>query len=114
MLRPCAGLAHRFGPIAAVAQMGISTDIFGAQRHVLPMGYADRLHAAWPRHNLAYALVDAIAWQADQNRAKATPLSFAAHVGELLFPTQVSVTWFDLVEAAGWDNQLVAGREAAS
>jgi HD domain len=113
-LHTSVGLAHRFGPIPAAAQLGISTDIVGAARHALPQGYADRVHAAWPRHDLGYALVEIIAGQADRNPAKAPPLSFPAHVRGLLFPAQDTATWFDLVEAAGWNDRLAAEREGAS
>ena len=113
-LHTSVGVAHRFGPIPAAAQMGISTDIVGVLRHALPEGYADRVHAAWPRHDLGYALVEVIAGQADRNPAKAPPLSFPAHVHGLLFPAQESATWFDLVEAAGWNDRLAAVRAGAS
>lgn len=113
-LHTSVGVAHRFGPIPAAAQMGISTDIVGALRHALPEGYADRVHAAWPRHDLGYALVEVIAGQVDRNPAKAPPLSFPAHVHALLFPAQQEVTWFDLVEAAGWNDRRAAVREGAS
>jgi HD domain-containing protein len=112
-LHTSVGVAHRFGPIPAAAQMGISTDIVGALRHALPEGYADRVHAAWPRYDLGYALVEVIAGQADRNPAKAPPLSFPAHVHGLLFPAQEAATWFDLVESAGWNDRRTEIREGA-
>lgn len=104
-LHTSVGLAHRFGPLAATAQMGISTDIVGVLAHALPAGFADRVHAAWPRHDVGHALAEAIAAQANQNPAKAPPLSFPAHVRELLYPTQAPLTWYDLVDAAGWNDR---------
>lgn len=113
-LHTSVGLAHRFGPIPAAAQMGISTDIVGASRHALPEGYADRVHAVWPRHDLGYALVEVISTQAQHNPAKAPPLTFPAHVHGLLYPERETTNWFDLVAAAGWNDRPAALREGAS
>ena len=88
-LHTSVGVAHRFGPIPAAAQMGISADIVGALRDALPEGYARRVHAAWPRHDLGYVFAEIISEQADRNPAKAPPLTFPAHVHGLLHPTQV-------------------------
>ena len=41
--------------------MSIAADIVGADRHLLPTGFADQVHASWPRHNLGYALAEVIA-----------------------------------------------------
>lgn len=113
-LHTSVGLAHRFGPIPAAAHVGISTDILGAMRHALPEGYAERVHAAWPRYDLGYALTEIIARQAERNPAKAPPLSFPAHVRELLSPASASVTWIDLIEAAGWSDRRDTMREGTS
>jgi hypothetical protein len=110
-LHTSVGIAHRFGPIPAAAQMGISTDIVGTLRDALPAGYADRVHAAWPRHDLGSALVEIIAQQADRNPTKAPPLTFPAQVHALLHPAKTPVTWWDLVEAAGWNDRLVVSAE---
>ena len=109
-LHTSVGLAPRFGPIPAAAQAGISTDVIGALRHELPRGFAESVHAAWPRHDLGYALAEVIATQADENPAKAPPLTFPAHVHGLFFPHHPPATWFDLVEAAGWDDRRAAPR----
>ncbi|GAS97491.1 metal-dependent phosphohydrolase HD sub domain p rotein [Mycolicibacterium canariasense] len=113
-LHTSVGLAHRFGPIAALAQLGIGTDIVGTHRHQLPAGFADRVHAAWPRHDLGYALASVLAEQAHRNPAKAPPMSFPAHLHELMYPAQSSLTWPDLVEAAGWNDHPVAVSESQS
>ncbi|PND59137.1 phosphohydrolase [Mycobacterium sp. ENV421] len=113
-LHTSVGLAHRFGPIAALAQMGIGTDILGTHRQQLPHGFADRVHAAWPRHGLGYALASVVAEHAHRNPAKAPPMSFPAHLHELMYPAKPSVTWLDLVDAAGWNDQPVAVRESQS
>src|ERR1700757_1447877 len=43
------GLAHRFGAVQAITQIGISTDIVGTDRQLLPAGFADLVHESWPR-----------------------------------------------------------------
>src|ERR1700758_1323310 len=69
------GLAHKFGAEQAVAQMGISADIVGTGRHMLPPGFADQVHASWPRHDLGYALAELIAGQVEANPVKGPPLT---------------------------------------
>jgi HD domain len=113
-LHTSGGLAHRFGAEQAIAQMGIAADIVGLERHVLPPGFADRVHAAWPRHDLGYALAGIIADQVQANPAKGPPLTFPGHVHQLIYPTTPAVTWFDMVRTAGWNDQPSAGRSAGS
>ena len=43
-LHTSAGLAHRFGTEQAVTQLGISADIMGVDKHLLPTGYAEQAH----------------------------------------------------------------------
>ncbi|KAA0081739.1 HD domain-containing protein [Mycolicibacterium sp. P9-64] len=113
-LHTSVGLAHRFGPIAAVAQMGIGTDIIGVHGQQLPDGFADRVHVAWPRHDLGYALAAVVAEQAQRNPAKAPPMSFPAHFHHLVYSGQSPATWFDLVDAAGWNDRPVAVRDGVA
>jgi hypothetical protein len=109
-LHTSVGLAHRFGAEQAVAQMGIAADIVGLDRHLLPPGFADRVHASWPRHDLGYALAEIIADQVQANPAKGPPLTYPGHVHQLIYPTTPAVTWFDMVRTAGWNDQPSAGR----
>ncbi|MCV7203814.1 phosphohydrolase [Mycolicibacterium peregrinum] len=113
-LHTSVGLAHRFGPIAAVAQMGIGTDIVGTHIQQLPERFADRVNDAWPRHDLGYALAAIVAEQAQRNPAKAPSMSFPAHLHQLMYPSQSAATWFDLVDAAGWNDRRVAVPENLS
>ena len=99
------GLAHRFGAVQAVTQIGISTDIVGTDRQLLPAGFADLVHESWPRHDAGFTLAEVIAGQVEANPAKGPPLTFPAHVHELFYPATPTVTWFDLVRAAGWNDQ---------
>jgi hypothetical protein len=106
------GLAHKFGAEQAVAQMGISVDIAGTDRQMLPPGFADRVHTSWPRYDLGYTLAELIASQVESNPAKGPPLTFPGHLHQLMYPTTPPVTWFDVVRAAGWNDQPSAERSA--
>ena len=75
--------------------------------------FADRVHASWPRHDLGYALAELIAAQVEANPQKGPPLTFPGHLHELMYPTP-TVTWFDVVRAAGWNEQPRADRAEAS
>ncbi|KAA0099563.1 HD domain-containing protein [Mycolicibacterium sp. P1-18] len=108
-LHTSVGLAHRFGTVAAVAQLGISTDVVGHGREALPAGFADRVHAALPRHDLGYALADVIALQVDSNPAKGAAMTFPGHVHQLCHPRTPAVTFFDALDASGWNDRPVGG-----
>lgn len=108
------GLAHRFGAVHAVAQMGIAADIVGAERQLLPTGFADAVHAEWPRCDVGYALAELIARQVEDNPAKGPPLTLPGHLHQLWYPTTPPVTWFDVVRGAGWNDQPTAGGLAES
>ncbi|CAA0134835.1 Uncharacterised protein [Mycolicibacterium vanbaalenii] len=99
------GLAHRFGAIEGLAQQGIAVDIVGQGRERLRPGFAARVHATWPRHDLGYALAREIARQVHDNPAKGAPLTFPAHLHQLFYPDSGGLAWFDLVEAAGWNDR---------
>jgi hypothetical protein len=106
------GIAHKFGTEQAITQMGISLDIAGANQQLLPTGFADRVHEAWPRHDAAYALIEAIAHQVQANPQKAPPLTFPAHVHELIYQITPPATFFDRIRSAGWNDQIKERRPA--
>jgi HD domain len=99
------GLAHKFGAEQAIAQMGISTDVVGANRHLLPAGFAEQVHTSWPRHDLGYALAEAIARQVEANPVKGPPMTLPDHLHQLIYRAGPPVTWFDVVRNAGWNDQ---------
>lgn len=113
-LHTSAGLAHKFGAEQAIAQLGIAADIIGAERHLLPTDFAERVHESWPRHDAGYALAEVIARQVETNPVKGPPLTFPSHVHQLMYPTASAPTWFDLVSVAGWNDQPSAGGAAQS
>ena len=104
-LHTSVGLAHRFGPVQAVAQMGISADVLGVGKQLLPAGFAEQVHARWPRHDLGYALADVIGRQIAANPLKGPRFSFPDHLFQLVAATQRAPNWFELVRAAGWNDQ---------
>ena len=84
---------------------GQPADIVGSDKHLLPPGFADQVHESWPRHDLGYALAEAIASQVEANPAKGPAMTFPHHLHQLHYPATRSVTWFDMVSAAGWNDQ---------
>jgi hypothetical protein len=105
-LHTSVGIAHRFGPVEGIAQTGIATDVIGIAKDQLRPGFAERVHAVWPRHDLGYALAEEIARQVHGNPAKGAPLTFPEHLHQLFYPGAGPATWFDLVKAAGWNDRL--------
>jgi hypothetical protein len=108
-LHTSVGIAHRFGAEHAIAQMGIAADIVGAERQLLPQGFADRVHASWPRLDLGYALADVIARQIEANPQKGPPLTMPAHMHQVMY-RRPAVTWHDVIGAAGWNDQPIDDR----
>jgi HD domain len=104
-LHTSVGLGHRFGTEHAVCHSGIDLDVVGAQKDLLPAGFADRVHAAWPRHNLGYAIAEAIGRDTQTNPTKAPPFSFPAHVHELV-NSAPSVKFTDVVANSGWGDRF--------
>jgi hypothetical protein len=102
-LHTSVGLADRFGPEHAVSHFGITLDIGGFDKNLLSPGFAERVHAAWPRHDLGYAIAEAIAGDIQSNPTKAPPFSFPAHVHEVINGT--SITFLDVVQNSGWGDQ---------
>jgi hypothetical protein len=102
-LHTSVGLGHRFGTEHAVCHSGIDLDVVGAQKELLPVGFADRVHAAWPRHNLGYAIAEAIGRDTQGNPKKAPPFSFPAHVHEVV-NNAPAIKFTDVVAGSGWGD----------
>ncbi|MBB3602723.1 hypothetical protein FHT40_002384 [Mycolicibacterium sp. BK556] len=103
-LHTSVGLAHRFGPVQSVSHLGIALDINGFDKQRLSTGFAERVHAAWPRHDLGYAIASAIADDTRANPMKAPPFSFPAHLHQVINGGP-SFTFLDLVANSGWGDQ---------
>jgi hypothetical protein len=102
-LHTSVGLANRFGPEQSVSHLGISFDINGMEKNQLSHGFAARVHAAWPRHDLGYAIAELIAQGTRSNPMKAPPFSFPAHLHAVINGT--SIAFLDLVKNSGWGDQ---------
>jgi HD domain len=102
-LHTSAGLANRFGPEQSVSHFGIALDISGIEKELLSAGFAERVHAAWPRHDLGYAIAELIASGIRSNPMKAPPFSFPAHINEVINGT--SMTFLDVVKNSGWGDR---------
>jgi hypothetical protein len=99
------GLAHRFGAEQSVSHRGISLDVSGIEKDLLSAGFAERVHTAWPRHDLGYAIAELIAAGIRSNPLKSPPFSFPAHVNELINGN--SISFVEVVQNSGWDDQPV-------
>jgi hypothetical protein len=106
-LHTSVGLAHRFGPVQSVSHLGIALDINGFDKHRLSPGFAERVHDAWPRHDLGYAIASAIAEDTRANPMKAPPFSFPAHLHQVINGGP-SFAFLDLVGNSGWGDRPVA------
>lgn len=102
-LHTSVGLADRFGPEHSDAFSGISLDINGLEKDRLPGSLVERINATWPRHDLGYAIADLIAEGTKANPMKAPPLSFPAHIHEIVNGVP-GVSFLDLV---GWGDRPV-------
>ena len=104
-LHTSVGLGYRFGTNHAVSHNGIDLDIAGAQENLLPEGFADRVHAAWPRHNAGFALAEIIGRDTQANPTKAPPFSLpgSIHASTNNAP---ALTFAELIENAGWGDEL--------
>jgi hypothetical protein len=97
------GLAQRFGTVQELSFHGISLDIDGFEKDALPSGFADRVHASWPRHDLGFAIAHSIAAGTRANPRKAPPFSFPAHLHEAINGS--SIAFLDVVANNGWGDQ---------
>lgn len=104
------GLGHRFGTEQAVCHSGIDLDVAGIQKDSLPTGFADRVHAAWPRHNLGFAITEAIGRDTLANPTKAPLFSFPAHVHHFVNDAP-QPSFADVVTGAGWGDEFPAPTE---
>ncbi|MFI9307357.1 HD domain-containing protein [Streptomyces triculaminicus] len=108
------GIASRKGPEIALAHAGISVDVLGYGKELLPDGFADRVHAAFPREDLAYTMTDMIVHQALANPAKAGPLGFPGQLLRRHLPPGTMPDWYDLIARSGWGDQPTPTDPAAA
>ncbi|WP_460697723.1 HD domain-containing protein [Nocardia thraciensis] len=85
-----------------IAVEGIGIDI-GASPDALPPGYADRVHAAYPRLGGSRALSDAVEAQALAKPQKAVPGSLTAEIVRQRHPHLVP-SWDQILASSGWND----------
>ncbi|MER7453460.1 HD domain-containing protein [Nocardia beijingensis] len=95
---------RRRPPEIQAAVTGIGIDLGGGPSD-LPPGYADRVHAAYPRLGGSAALFRTIEQQGLANPRKAGPATFAGEVVRQRHPDVPYETVEDIIAASGWaDN----------
>lgn len=95
--------SRRRPPEINIAITGIGADILGGPQ-LLPPGFADQVHALYPRHGGARALTEVMVAQAAANPGKAPPLTFPGEVLHQRMPSAPYTTWDMLLDAAGWGD----------
>ncbi|WP_149183631.1 nuclear transport factor 2 family protein [Streptomyces sp. TRM49041] len=108
------GIASRKGPDVALAQAGIAADVFGRDKEQLPAGFAERVHATFPRADLAHAMTDLIVEQALANPLKAGPLSFPGQLLRRHLPSGSLPDWYDIIGENGWGDRPATARTDVS
>ncbi|MEU6720179.1 HD domain-containing protein [Nonomuraea sp. NPDC046802] len=90
-------------PEIVIAHTGIGLDLTGGPDE-LPAGYADRVHAVYPRHGGARALTDAIVAQGLADPRKAPPMTLPGEILHQRHPETPYTTWQDFLDAGGWHD----------
>jgi len=102
------GLFNRFGPVPSIAGSAISFDIDGRARDLFAADFLERVNRDWPRHDVGYAIVAAIAEgprSQPENPLKAPPFSLSAHAHEAINGAP-HFRFSDIVQASGWGDQV--------
>ncbi|WP_237570429.1 HD domain-containing protein [Mycolicibacterium lacusdiani] len=86
--------------------LGLTDYADGFQKGVLAAGFADRVHASWPRHDLGFAIAHSIAVGTRANPLRAPPFSFPAHLHEAINGS--SIAFLDVVADNGWGDRPLA------
>jgi hypothetical protein len=95
--------ARRRPPEIAIAQDGIGIDLTGSPDQ-LPARYAERVHAAYPRHGGARTLTDTIVAQGLADPRKAPPMTLPGEILHQRHPEAPYTTWEGFLDASGWDD----------
>ncbi|WP_245720233.1 HD domain-containing protein [Nocardia uniformis] len=86
-----------------IAVEGIGIDVGGGPSD-LPSGYADQVHATYPRLGGTRALTTSIETQALANPRKAWPATLAGEIVHQRHPELPYMTWDSIIEASGWQD----------
>jgi HD domain len=94
---------RRRAPEIVIALNGIGIDVLGGPDD-LPPGYADRVHAAYPRLGGTRALTDTIVAQAMTDPRKAPPMTLPGEVLHQRHPSLPYQTWDMMLDSSGWGD----------
>ena len=94
---------RRRPPEIGVAQAGIGIDLFGSAS-ALPAGYADQVHAVFPRFGCARALTAAVEAQGLADPRKAPPMTFPGEILRQRHPELPYRTWDEICDSGGWGD----------
>ncbi|MFE3442435.1 HD domain-containing protein [Nocardia sp. NPDC059180] len=86
-----------------IAVEGIGIDVGGSPDD-LPPGYADLVHATYPRLGGTRALTDVIETQALADRRKAFPGTLPGELVHQRHPELPYLTWDEIIDASGWGD----------
>ncbi|MFE5475032.1 HD domain-containing protein [Nocardia sp. NPDC056541] len=86
-----------------IAVTGIGLDVGGGPDD-LPPGFADLVHASYPRLGGTRALTDIIERQAVADPRKAPPGSLPGEILRLRHPELVPYTWDTVLDTSGWQD----------
>lgn len=95
-------IAERKGLVVALTQQGTVADVAGTGADLLPAGFADEVHAQFPRLDLENGLADAIVAQALAKPAKGAPMTLPGELVRQRVPSVHVSTWADMVAASPW------------
>ncbi|TDC13423.1 HD domain-containing protein [Streptomyces sp. 8K308] len=98
------GIASRKGLEVALMQRGTSLDVIGWGAEDLPEGFADEVHAQFPRLEVEERLADAIVQQVLANPAKGEPTTFPGELVRQRVPSVRMLTWEDMVAGSPWPD----------
>jgi hypothetical protein len=88
-----------------IAQTGIGIDVGGPDNpDQLPPGFADSVHARYPRIGGTRALTDAILEQTLADPRKAPPMTFPGEIRHQRHPELPYLTWDMILDANTWED----------
>lgn len=94
---------RRRPPEVVITTDGIGLDLFGRPED-LPPGYADRVHARYPRLGGGRTLTDAIVAHARSDPRKAPPMTLPGEILHQRHPSLPYETWDMILDSGGWDD----------
>ncbi|MFF5209132.1 HD domain-containing protein [Streptosporangium sp. NPDC000396] len=95
--------ARRRPPEIMIAQNGMGIDLTGGPSD-LPAGYAERVHAAYPRYRCARVFTDDLIALGLADSRKAPPMTLPGEIMHQQRPDVPYTKWEDFLAASGWKD----------